>query len=83
MKRKSEIYETEIKAMNGEQRVEQFEMVRHGYGLHMFSGQRNEDGVITNTREASVMGRWTARESSSTAMGLVTRAISNATSSRW
>lgn len=33
--------------MTAEQRVEQFEMVRHGYGLQMFSGQRNEDGVIT------------------------------------
>ena len=43
----SPIYETEIKALPEEQRLEQFQMVRHGYGLYLFSGQRNEDGVMT------------------------------------
>ena len=40
-------YESEIKPMTAELRTEQFEMVRNGHGLQLFSGQRNEDGVIS------------------------------------
>ena len=40
-------YESEIKPLDAEQRVEQFEMVRNGHGLQLYSGQRNEDGVMS------------------------------------
>ena len=43
----SALYESEVKALPDEQRLEQFEMVRHGHGLQLFSGQKNDDGIIT------------------------------------
>ena len=40
-------YEAEIKTLEAEARIEQFEMVRHGHGLQLYNGQRNDDGVMT------------------------------------
>ena len=37
----------EVKALAGEERSEQFQMVRHGHGLQLFSGKANEDGIVT------------------------------------
>ena len=47
IKNASPAFESDIKPLEAEQRLEQFEMVRHGHGLQMFSGQRNDDGVVT------------------------------------
>ena len=40
-------YETEIKPLPTEERLSQFLMVRHGQGLQLYSGQANEDGIVT------------------------------------
>ena len=47
IKNNSPAYETEIKVLPDDQRLEQFEMVRHGHGMQLYSGHRNEDGVVT------------------------------------
>ena len=41
------VYETEIKPLTDEERLSQFQMVRHGHGLQLFSGKANGDGVVT------------------------------------
>ena len=37
----------EVKALSADERNSQFQMVRHGHGLQLFSGQANEDGIVT------------------------------------
>ena len=54
VKTDSAAYESEVKAAPPEQRLEQFEMVRHGQGIQAFSADKNDDGVITRYE-----GAWT------------------------
>ena len=47
IKQKSAAFETEVKTLNAEECEKQFELVRHGHGLQLFSGKPNDDGIVT------------------------------------